>query len=213
MAAPSHVFTIARVARRLGEDEAWLEEIALELEPEDGRLYVCDLHDEVVVTAFTSFGVERLKGARRGVRTTSSSSPSRVATPRHSPEAYDRIGQILINPVPRRCCNAVSTRALLFQRARATFVARRSALASAELMKAALLLRSPSMIGRCWPFAPYPECGPARFRSGLGQGYGQAILHEFTSLSQRYQVATTPSLPTSKRSRRARPSELPKESI
>ena len=61
MAAPSHVFTIARVARMLGEDEAWLEEIALELEPEDGRLYVCDLDDDDVVTAFTPFGVENLK--------------------------------------------------------------------------------------------------------------------------------------------------------
>jgi hypothetical protein len=30
MAAPSHVFTIARVAKMLGEDEAWLEEIAME---------------------------------------------------------------------------------------------------------------------------------------------------------------------------------------
>lgn len=61
MAAPSHVFTIARVAKMLGEDEAWLEEIALELEPEDGRLYVCDLDDDDLVTAFTPFGVENLK--------------------------------------------------------------------------------------------------------------------------------------------------------
>jgi len=61
VAAPSHVFTIARVAKMLGEDEAWLEEIALELEPEDGRLYVCDLDDDVVVTAFTPFRVEKLK--------------------------------------------------------------------------------------------------------------------------------------------------------
>lgn len=60
MAAPSHVFTIARVARMLGENEAWLDEIALELEPEDGRLYVCDLDDDVV-TAFTPFGVDNLK--------------------------------------------------------------------------------------------------------------------------------------------------------
>jgi hypothetical protein len=33
MAAPSSVFTIARVARMLQEDGAWLEEIALEMEP------------------------------------------------------------------------------------------------------------------------------------------------------------------------------------
>lgn len=61
MAAPSYVFTIARIARMLGEDEAWLEEIALEMEPEDGRLYIWDLDDDVAVTAFTPFGLERLK--------------------------------------------------------------------------------------------------------------------------------------------------------
>lgn len=61
MAAPSYVFTIARVAIMLGEDEAWLEEIALEMEPEDGRLYICDVDDDISVTAFTPFGVESLK--------------------------------------------------------------------------------------------------------------------------------------------------------
>lgn len=61
MAAPSHVFTIARVARMLGEDEAWLEEIAMEMEPEDGRLWIWDLDDDHQVTAFTPFGVECLK--------------------------------------------------------------------------------------------------------------------------------------------------------
>ncbi len=38
--APSFVFTIARVAKMLDEDEAWLQEIALEMEPEDGCLAV-----------------------------------------------------------------------------------------------------------------------------------------------------------------------------
>ena len=61
MAAPNYVFTIARVARLLGEDEAWLEEIAMEMEPDDGRLYICDIDDEINVTAFTPFGVECLK--------------------------------------------------------------------------------------------------------------------------------------------------------
>jgi hypothetical protein len=60
MAAPSYVFTIARVAKILGEDEAWLEEIAMEMEPEDGRLYICDIDDEINVTAFTPLGVECL---------------------------------------------------------------------------------------------------------------------------------------------------------
>ena len=62
MAAPSYVFTIARVARMLGEDEALLEDIALmSMDPEDGRLTIFDLDDEVSTTAFTPVGVENLK--------------------------------------------------------------------------------------------------------------------------------------------------------
>jgi hypothetical protein len=61
MAAPSHVFTIARVAKMLGEDEAWLEEIAMEMEPEDGRVWIWDVDDDYQITAFTPFGVECLK--------------------------------------------------------------------------------------------------------------------------------------------------------
>lgn len=62
MAAPSYVFTIARVARMLGEDEALLEDIAfMSMDPEDGRLTIIDLDDEVSTTGFTPFGVENLK--------------------------------------------------------------------------------------------------------------------------------------------------------
>jgi hypothetical protein len=43
MAGISHVFTIARVAKMLGEDEDWLNEISIELDPEHGRLTVWDL--------------------------------------------------------------------------------------------------------------------------------------------------------------------------
>lgn len=87
MAAPSHVFTIARVARMIGEDQAWLQEIALELEPEDGRLYVCDLDDDDLVTAFTPFGIENLKELVAEYKAGCRSSP-RVATPRASSDAY-----------------------------------------------------------------------------------------------------------------------------
>ena len=52
----------ARVARMLGENEALLEDIALmRMDPEDGRLTIIDLDDEVSTTAFTPFGVENLK--------------------------------------------------------------------------------------------------------------------------------------------------------
>ena len=61
MAAPSYVFTIARVARMLDEDEVWLQEIALEMEPEDGCLAVWGTDDEIAVTAFTLAGIDNLK--------------------------------------------------------------------------------------------------------------------------------------------------------
>lgn len=60
MAAPSAVFTIARVAAMLGEDDDWLWDVALEMDLEDGRLAVYGINDEAT-TGFTSFGIENLK--------------------------------------------------------------------------------------------------------------------------------------------------------
>ena len=60
MAAPSAVFTIARVAAMLGEDEDWLSDVALEMDPEAGRLTIYGLNAEGT-TGFTSFGIENLK--------------------------------------------------------------------------------------------------------------------------------------------------------
>ncbi len=60
MAAQSAVFTIARVAEMLGEDVDWLSDVALEMDPEDGRLTVYDVNAEGT-TAFTDFGIESLK--------------------------------------------------------------------------------------------------------------------------------------------------------
>jgi hypothetical protein len=57
----SHVFTLDRVARDLGEDKGWLFDIAAEMEPEDGRVWVCDLGEHSEVLAFTDFGIESLK--------------------------------------------------------------------------------------------------------------------------------------------------------
>lgn len=90
MAAPSCVFTITRVARMLDQDEAWLEEIALDMEPEDGRLWICDLDDDIAVTAFTPFGVESLKELieiNKDLRLS-----NKVATPRGSPQGYAAAG-------------------------------------------------------------------------------------------------------------------------
>jgi hypothetical protein len=60
MAAPSHVFTIARAAEMLGQDEEWLEELADQLEPEDGCLWICDTEDRATL-GFTARGLKSLK--------------------------------------------------------------------------------------------------------------------------------------------------------
>jgi hypothetical protein len=60
MAAVSHVFTIAYVAELLGEDEDWLHEISIEMEPEDGFIGVHSVGDEYT-PALTEFGIENLR--------------------------------------------------------------------------------------------------------------------------------------------------------
>jgi hypothetical protein len=60
MAAISHVFTLARVAQMLGEDEDWLSDISIEMEPEDGIISVYGLGEDCT-PAFTDFGIENLR--------------------------------------------------------------------------------------------------------------------------------------------------------
>jgi hypothetical protein len=55
-----HVFTIARVATMLGEDEDWLWDVANEMDQEDGLIWVYGLGDDGVM-AFTDFGIETLR--------------------------------------------------------------------------------------------------------------------------------------------------------
>jgi hypothetical protein len=55
-----HVHTIARVAAVLGEDEDWLREVAIEMDQEDGLIWVYGRDDGVM--AFTDFGIETLTG-------------------------------------------------------------------------------------------------------------------------------------------------------
>ena len=58
MAAISHVFTLARVAKMLGEDEELLRRIAEDMDPEDGCLWVMGPDENDSTIAFTPFGVE-----------------------------------------------------------------------------------------------------------------------------------------------------------
>jgi hypothetical protein len=60
VAAPSRVFTIARAAEMLGEAEEWLQELADQLEPEDGCLWIYDTDDRATL-GFTERGIGGLK--------------------------------------------------------------------------------------------------------------------------------------------------------
>ena len=60
MAGILYVFTIAHVARMLGEDEEWLWEISNAMDPEDGCLWIIGV-GENGCRAFTEFGIECLK--------------------------------------------------------------------------------------------------------------------------------------------------------
>lgn len=60
MAAITRVYTIGYVARMIGEDEDWLSDLAIDMDPEDGRLWVYGVGEDGV-TAFTDFGIENLQ--------------------------------------------------------------------------------------------------------------------------------------------------------
>ena len=54
------VRTIALIARELNKQEDWLADIATEMEPEDGLIWVYSPDHEDAIMAFTRDGVENL---------------------------------------------------------------------------------------------------------------------------------------------------------
>jgi hypothetical protein len=60
VAAISHVFTLKYVAEQLGEDEEWLRDLQVDMEPEDGCLWVHGVGEDGV-PAFTAYGIECLE--------------------------------------------------------------------------------------------------------------------------------------------------------
>jgi hypothetical protein len=60
MAGIPYVFTISHVAEMLGEDEEWLREISINLDPEEGSLWVIGVGEDGC-PAFTEYGIECLK--------------------------------------------------------------------------------------------------------------------------------------------------------
>jgi hypothetical protein len=79
LAAISFVFTITYVAKMLGEDEDWLHDLSIDMDPEDGRIYVCSGTDESV-TAFTEDGIENLKQIIADLRADGRAPPRRLST-------------------------------------------------------------------------------------------------------------------------------------
>jgi hypothetical protein len=60
MAAPAHAITISRAAELLGEDEELLWDLADQMEPEDGLLWIYGTDDQQTI-AFTDPGLEYLR--------------------------------------------------------------------------------------------------------------------------------------------------------
>ncbi len=60
MAAPASAVTISRAAEILGEDEQLLREMATDMEPEDGCLWIYGTDDQQTI-AFTPAGMENLR--------------------------------------------------------------------------------------------------------------------------------------------------------
>ncbi len=60
MAAPASAVTISRAAEILGEDEQLLWDVATDMEPEDGCLWIYDTDDQQT-PAFTPAGMEYLR--------------------------------------------------------------------------------------------------------------------------------------------------------
>ena len=60
MVATSHAFTLPRAAQILGRDEDLLRELADQMEPEDGVIWILDIKDRQTL-AFTPRGIEVLQ--------------------------------------------------------------------------------------------------------------------------------------------------------
>ena len=101
MAAISSVFTIARVAEMLGEDEDLLHEVSLDMEPEDGVLWIYGVRGEEVLAFLPSAS-----------KTCATSSPSTKNPPLglERPVTEDGLGrrdQFLEMPVSAGLCHLI----------------------------------------------------------------------------------------------------------
>lgn len=78
MAAVTAVFTIGYVANLLGEGEDWLLDLSIDMEPEDGTLWVYGIGDDAM-RAFTRDGIDNL---RQIIADAQAHAPDRSAPPK-----------------------------------------------------------------------------------------------------------------------------------
>jgi len=123
MAGIPYVFTIARAAEMLGEDEDWLHDLSLGMDPEDGHLWVYDAREQQV-PAFTAYGIECLQQIIADERKARRAPPasSKGWALRRSPKAYRLVSMIAF--VDTSISHAASHQTS--KSARPTFTARRS---------------------------------------------------------------------------------------
>ncbi len=79
VAAITHVYTIGYVAKMIGEDEDWLDDHAIDMDFEDGRLTVHGVGEDGV-TALTDFGIENLQQIIADLRADGRAPPQKPKT-------------------------------------------------------------------------------------------------------------------------------------
>jgi hypothetical protein len=87
MAAISTIYTLRHVAKAIGEDEEFVWETAIEMEPEDGCIQIrddqfSDDDDWPIATGFTDFGVDNLVDLIAEIRRHRRQSPGASSTPK-----------------------------------------------------------------------------------------------------------------------------------
>lgn len=60
LAAIAHVFTLKYVAEKLGEDEQWLRDLQINMDPEEGCMWIYGVGEDGV-PGFTASGIECLQ--------------------------------------------------------------------------------------------------------------------------------------------------------
>lgn len=56
-----HVYTVGSVAKRLGVEESLIHDLTVDLEPEDGVIWVYDLDDDDGTMPFTDEGIDEVQ--------------------------------------------------------------------------------------------------------------------------------------------------------